>query len=76
VFCRCPQQLLEQRYRARASTRGDSHFDRQRTWAELWGDETSEPVAGGWPVIGVDTTADIDVPRLANQVRTSITSVL
>jgi predicted kinase len=74
VFCRCPQQLLEQRYRARAATRGDGHFDLQRTWAELWGDELAEPVAGGWPVIEVDAARDIDVSRLADEVRASITS--
>ena len=74
VFCRCPQVLLEQRYRARAATHGDGHFDPERTWAELWGDETAEPVAGGWPVIEVDTTGDINVPCLADQVRASITN--
>ena len=76
VFCRCRQELLEERYRVRAATRGPGHFDLQRSWAELWGDDTAEPAAGGWPVIEVDTTTAIDVDVLAHEVRTKLASRL
>jgi len=54
VFCRCDRPTLETRYRARSVTRSAGHFDAVRTSDELWGPETTEPVAGGWPVMIVD----------------------
>ena len=62
VFLRCPRDELERRYRAR--TRHDCHFDHLRTPEELWNDDTMEPVAGGWPVIDVDSTQPVDVDAL------------
>lgn len=57
------------RYRARASTRHAGHFDQIRTPAELWNDENSEPVAGGWPVVEVDTNTHADPAVVAARVR-------
>jgi glucokinase len=63
VFCRCDRRVALARYRARAETRAPGHFDAVRPDAELWDPEVSEPVAGGWPVVVVDTNepGDLDV---------------
>jgi adenylylsulfate kinase-like enzyme len=61
VFCRCDQETARSRYRRRAGTRAAGHFDAVRTDEELWNAEVSEPVAGGWPVIEVDTNAPVDL---------------
>jgi hypothetical protein len=72
VFCRCPREVAEQRYRARAGTRHPGHLDGVRTPDELWNDEVSQPVAGGWPVIEVDTTAPVDIALLAGAMRAAL----
>src|SRR5438067_640234 len=72
VFCRCDQELLEERYRARSAQRGAGHFDGQRSWAELWGEQTAEPVGGGWPVIEAVTAQQVDAAWFARQVRAAI----
>jgi predicted kinase len=71
VFCACDREIVEQRYRARATTRAAGHFDAQRRPDELWNDEVAVPVAGGWPVIAVDTDGPVDVDDLAQRVRTT-----
>jgi predicted kinase len=68
VFCRCDREVVRSRYRARAASR-EHYFDEQRSDDELWNDEVAEPVAGGWPLIEVDTTRTVDVSSLAAQVR-------
>ena len=59
VFCRCDPTVAANRYRARAGTRHAGHFDTVRTSDELWNDEVGEPVAGGWPVLEVDTNEPV-----------------
>jgi predicted kinase len=71
VFCRCDASVAAERYRARAGTRHAGHFDAVRTADELWNDEVSEPVAGGWPLIEVDTNAPVDVADILRFVRAS-----
>jgi predicted kinase len=61
VFCRCTQATASERYARRAGTRHAGHFDGVRTAAELWNPEVCEPVAGGWPLLEVDTTTPVDV---------------
>ena len=73
VFCRCDLPTLEGRYRARSDTRAAGHFDSARSFDELWGPETTEPVAGGWPVIEIDTTRAVDVEAVATRVKAMIT---
>lgn len=73
VFCRCDREVALGRYRARAGTRSAGHFDHVRTLDELWNDEISEPVAGGWPVLEVDTNAPADPGVLADRVREAMT---
>jgi predicted kinase len=69
VFCSCDRDVVERRYRARASTRAAGHFDDQRRPDELWNDEVAVPVGGGWPVIEVDTNGAVDAQDLAQRVR-------
>jgi hypothetical protein len=70
VFCSCDRDVAALRYRTRAGTRHAGHFDRARTADELWNGEISEPVAGGWPVLNVDTNGPVDLPAVADRIRT------
>jgi 8-oxo-dGTP pyrophosphatase MutT (NUDIX family)/predicted kinase len=72
VFCRVGRETAARRYAARAGSRHTGHFDTVRSPEELWNDEVARPVAGGWPVFEVDTTAPVDVPALAALVRASL----
>jgi predicted kinase len=69
VFCRCDPGIARYRYALRAATRGAGHFDAQRTAGELWNEEVARPVAGGWPVIEVDTSCPVDVTPLVARIR-------
>jgi predicted kinase len=69
VFCRCPPEVAQARFSARAGTRDAGYFDQSRTAEELWNSAICEPVAGGWPVIEVDTTMPLDIAAIARAVR-------
>ncbi len=69
VFCRCDPQVLQTRFAARSASRGAGYLDRERTAAELWNPEVGSPLAGGWPVLEVDTGAAVDVAALAARCR-------
>jgi len=69
VFCRCDPAVSIARYRQRAGTRAAGHFDEIRTDEEIWNEDVGRPVAGGWPVIEIDTSAPVDVDRLVERVR-------
>jgi predicted kinase len=68
VFCRVDRETARRRYQARAASRHPGHFDSTRSPDELWNVEVSEPVAGGWPILEVDTTGPTDIPQLARQI--------
>ncbi|MGI8793974.1 MAG: AAA family ATPase [Acidimicrobiales bacterium] len=69
IFCRCDRDVANSRYRERAGTRHPGHFDNVRTAEELWNDEVAEPVAGGWPVLEVDTNTPVDVTEVLAFIR-------
>jgi predicted kinase len=69
IFCRCDRSSAEARYAARSQTRPAGYVPEHRHSSELWTSETAEPVAGGWPVIEVDTTNPVDVAALAMCIR-------
>jgi predicted kinase len=71
VFCRCEEATAAERYRARAGTRRAGHFDTERSIEELWNDEITEPVAGGWPVLEVDTNDPVELAEIVEFVRRS-----
>ena len=68
VFCRCDRSVAEQRYRRRTGSRAEGHFDADRQADELWNAQISEPVAGGWPVLEVDTNRSVDIAHLVDQI--------
>src|SRR5690348_11341900 len=72
VFCRCDPAIAAERYARRAGTRAAGHFDAKRTIEELWNDDVARPVAGGWPVLEVDTTARVDVTSLEGRIRAAV----
>ena len=74
VFCRCDREVARDRYRLRSGTRAAGHFDALRTDEELWNDEIAEPVAGGWPVVGVDTNVPVDPVTVVAAVRAAISA--
>jgi predicted kinase len=69
VFCRCDPAVAAERYALRAGSRDAGHFDAERVTAELWNDEVARPVAGGWPVIEVDTAFPVDVEAIIAAIR-------
>lgn len=71
IFCRCDAATAAARYRERAGSRHAGHFDSVRTTEELWNDEVSEPVAGGWPLLEVDTNVPVDIPSVIAFIRAS-----
>ena len=74
LFCRCGRDVAALRYRARAGTRHAGHFDQVRSDDELWNAEVSEPVAGGWPVIEIDTNTPPNLAAVADRVRSAMRS--
>jgi predicted kinase len=69
VFCRCERSVAADRYRARAGSRPAGHFDAVRTSEELWNEEVAAPVAGGWPVVEVDTNQPVDIAALMGELQ-------
>jgi predicted kinase len=69
VFCRCDPRIAARRYALRADSREAGHFDAERMTGELRNDEVARPVAGGWPVIEVDTAQPVDVEALTAAIR-------
>lgn len=61
LFCRCDADTARRRFHERAGSRHAGHFDTLRTADELWNPELREPVAGGWPVLEVDTNEPVDL---------------
>jgi hypothetical protein len=72
VFCRCDPAVAAERYARRAGTRAAGHFDAERTPGELWNDDVARPVAGGWPVIEVDTTRPVEIGPLIAGIRAAV----
>lgn len=70
VFCRCDRPTLEARYATRSRPSG--YVPEHRDPSELWSWETFEPVAGGWPVIEVDTAGAVDFLALVDEVREAL----
>lgn len=69
IFCRCDAVVAAERYQNRAGSRHTGHFDAVREPEELWNDEVANPIAGGWPLLEVDTNEPVDVARLVIFVR-------
>jgi predicted kinase len=68
VFCRCDPELAARRYALRAGSRPAGHFDGERATSELQNNETAQPVAGGWPVIELDTGQPVELEPLIDAI--------
>jgi predicted kinase len=60
VFCVCSREVCLARYRDRATHRAPGHFDGERSDEEIWNEEVTQPVAGDWPVVRIDTDRPVD----------------
>ncbi|MEQ1704084.1 MAG: hypothetical protein ABMA25_28590, partial [Ilumatobacteraceae bacterium] len=69
VFCEVEPAESRRRYLDRAASRHPGHFDRDRgdDWS-LWEGSAAQPVAGGWPVIRLDTSVSTDIEALTRAV--------
>jgi predicted kinase len=67
VLCDVPREVAAARYRRRTGTRAPGHLDDLRTDDELWGAPPPVPDVG--PLLRVDTSGLVDVPRLAAELR-------
>lgn len=63
VHCTVPLDVARARYRARAGRRHPGHLDDARSDESLWGESSRPPGLG--PVVTVDTSGPVDIPRLA-----------
>ncbi len=72
VFCRCSRETARGRYRARSGTRHPGHFDAERSDEEIWHPEATDPVAGDWPVVEVDTNGPAEVAQVLARLRAVI----
>ena len=72
VFCRCDRAAAAQRYARRTGTRAAGHLDAERMAAELWNEEVARPVAGGWPVIEVETATPVEAGPLITAIRAAV----
>ena len=70
IRCRVHIDLARERYRERV--RDDRHLDDLRSEEELWGREVA-PLGVG-PLIEVDTAEPVDVPALADEIRSCLAS--
>ena len=55
-----------------AGGRAVGHFDADRTDDDLWHPDVNEPVAGGWPVVEVDTDRPVDVAGLLDRLGAAV----
>jgi predicted kinase len=70
VFCDCDPAVSRRRYERRAPGRHAIHFDTARIVDDgRWSGDALHPVAGGWPVVRVDTSQPVDVGRLCEEIR-------
>ena len=66
IYCSCPSELAEARYRERLSTRHPGHRDSEREYEGRW--TSDRPLEIGALVL-VDTSNPVDIDRLATEVR-------
>lgn len=69
VHCQIPVDVAMSRYQTRISERSGVHVDALRTIDELWG-TPFRPLRVG-PVVHVDTSGEVDVPEVADRIRSA-----
>ena len=73
VRCTVPRELALFRYRERAAYRHAGHLDDLRAEAEIWNAELVIPLGVG-PIVGVDTSAPVDIDALAQDIAATAAS--
>ena len=68
VLCDVPLDVARARYDARSGTRHPVHFDGQQHLDRAGWIQRATAIAGGWPVIRVDTTRAVDLDALTKQI--------
>ena len=68
AFCRCDREVALTRYRERSEQRHPGHFDQLHADDELWNDEVTTPVAGGWAVLEIDTNLPVDTSGVVRDI--------
>jgi predicted kinase len=68
IRCLVPQELARRRYAERSGYRHAGHLDADRLEEELW-DPMHSRALGVGPLIEVDTTREVAIAELADQVR-------
>lgn len=71
VLVEVPVDVAMARYRARAGTRHPVHFDDERLDPAVFA-ARGEAIGGGWPVVVVDGTSDIDIEDVVERVEASL----
>ena len=71
IRCVCQREVVEARYRARSGSRHAGYFDAERPAEELWNQHHLTPLGLG-QVIEVDTSGQVDVASVADQVRSAL----
>jgi predicted kinase len=78
IYCRCPIEVAESRYRARVASpdRHPGHLPEHQSKeaTESWRSVEPQPLALDAPVIEVDTTSSVNIQRLAQQIRDLMSS--
>lgn len=71
VLCDVPVDYAIERYRERAGTRHPVHFDEEKLDPADFA-ARAEPIDGGWPVIRVDGTTDVDIDELVERIEAAL----
>ena len=76
AFCDLDPVESHRRYLERAPSRHPGHFDQDRgDDRSLWHGPASRPIAGGWPVIRVDTSSPVAIDSLVRDLLISAQSI-
>ena len=68
VFCEVPLDVAISRFEERSPSRHAVHAEGERALTREGFAERAEPIDGGWPVVRLDTTQDVDADALAREV--------
>ncbi|MDQ3897032.1 MAG: AAA family ATPase [Actinomycetota bacterium] len=66
VYCECPPEVAQARFRERLTTRHPGHHDGDRDYSTRW---TSARPLGIAPLVVVDTSREVDVGSIAAEIR-------
>lgn len=71
VLCEVPVDFAMQRYQERAGSRHPVHFDEEKLDPADFA-ARGEAIDGGWPVIRVDGTSDVDIDAVVREIEAAL----